>query len=162
MSRLSDNPRIILGTAMRRCATIVALWLATFPLNVSASPTAADSRRLPDAASRTYAQNYKDSALAFCIAKAYAKEPGAADDASSTADGIDHWGSFDQENATGKVPSLVEKYLAREYRSWQGPPAQLNLLKCLDMYHGPELETQVRRFVPHPKRTWRQDHPAKQ
>lgn len=37
----------------------------------------------PDAASRTYAQNYKDAALALCVAKAYASEPAASKDASA-------------------------------------------------------------------------------
>ncbi|WP_371808377.1 T6SS amidase immunity protein Tai4 family protein [Advenella sp. EE-W14] len=46
------------------------------------------SLKLPDAASRTYAQNYKDSALAFCISKAYAQHLEVSHDAISSASAL--------------------------------------------------------------------------
>jgi methionine synthase II (cobalamin-independent) len=113
----------------------------------------------PEVASRSYAQNYKDSALAFCIARAYSSEPKAYQDASATASGIDEFSRYDLENATGEVPKLVDQYLAREYHSFQGPEVKLNLMKCFDMYHSADLEKQVRRFVSKPKRTYNQDYP---
>lgn len=115
---------------------------------------------LPKAAYRTYAQNYKDSALAFCIAKAYESEPKTYTDAIATADGLDNWGSYDIENSTGEIPRLVKSYLIRDYPSFQGPTIKLNLLKCIDLYHSKELEELVKRYVSEPNRTYRQDNPS--
>ncbi|AUP77025.1 hypothetical protein CWS02_23345 [Enterobacter sp. EA-1] len=86
---------------------------------LSFSAVAADAQR-PDAASRTYAQNYKDAALALCVAKAYASEPGASKDAAASASGLDNWSEYDAEKGAGKMGELVDKYLAREYHSHQG------------------------------------------
>ncbi|SCB87848.1 Type VI secretion system (T6SS), amidase immunity protein [Kosakonia oryzendophytica] len=125
---------------------------------LSFSAVAADAQR-PDAASRTYAQNYKDAALALCVAKAYASEPGASKDAAASASGLDNWSEYDAEKGAGKMGELVDKYLAREYHSHQGNDVKLNLMKCIDMYHSAGLEQQVRDYVPHPKRSWMQDNP---
>jgi len=112
----------------------------------------------PDAASRTYAQNYKDAAMALCIAKAYASEPAAGKDASASAGGFDNWSEYDAEKGAGKMGELADRYLAGEYHSHQGSDVKLNLMKCIDMYHSAELAKQVKDFVPHPERSWAQDH----
>ncbi|WP_244140488.1 T6SS amidase immunity protein Tai4 family protein [Burkholderia sp. BCC1047] len=58
------------------------------------------------------------------------------------------------------VERLAEHYLRRDYgnpvEGYAG--AKFALLKCLDLYHGPELDEQVRRYVPH--LDWIGDKPA--
>lgn len=116
---------------------------------------------LPEVASRTYLQNFKDLALSSCIASAYAAEPKAASDAGATAGGLDStWTDYDPEAGAGEMAKLVEKYLARTYNSIQGPGIKLDLLKCLDMYHGKELEQLARRVVLQPARSYRLDQEA--
>jgi hypothetical protein len=119
---------------------------------------------LPEVASRTYAQNYKDLVLASCIAEAYSGEPKAAADAGATAAGLEStWTNYDLEKSSGQISKLVDRYLARKYNSIHGPDIKLDLLKCLDLYHSKELDAQVKRFVLTPGRTYRQDNPpAKQ
>jgi len=125
----------------------------------SSTPSSKPLPAMTDAPSRTYAQNYKDSALAFCIAKAYQAEPRAKADAVATAGGLDTWTSYDLENSTGEIPKLVERYLAREYSSKQGPDTRLDLMKCIDMYHGKELAALVKKYVLQPTHTYNQDNP---
>ncbi|MDF0606603.1 type VI secretion system amidase immunity protein Tai4 [Neisseriaceae bacterium TC5R-5] len=55
------------------------------------------------------------------------------------------------ENSTGDIPRLVEKYLARNYPSQQGPQVKLSLLKCLGLYHSEELANLSKRFVNEPE-----------
>jgi hypothetical protein len=139
-----------------RAGAVIASLLVAVPAIGKSEHTSPEG---PEAASRTYAQNYKDLALAICISKAYESEPKASKDASATASGFDEFSSYDLDNAAGEISRLVEKYLAREYHSIQGPDVKLNLMKCFDMYHSAEMETLVRRFVIYPKRTYNQEHP---
>ena len=112
------------------------------------------------AISRTNAENYKDRALAFCIAESY-KGSKAGDDARISMSVFLEWTYYDSENGDKAVDNLVEKYLKRDYSNpvegYAG--AQFNLLKCIDMYHSKELAEQVRKYVPHPN--WIGDKPAK-
>lgn len=130
---------------------------------LAVNPAVAKSE-LPEVASRSYAQNYKDLALASCIARAYSDEPRATADASATTAGLEStWTNYDLEKGAGEMSKLVDSYLARTYNSIHGPQIRLDLLKCLDMYHSKELQAQVKRFVPTPSRSYKQDYPpAKQ
>ena len=136
-------------------AVLALLVTSTAHADTSSAPQRIE---LPAAASRNYAQNYKDSALAFCIAKAYSSESGAHADAAATADGLDQWSRYDIENSSGEIPKLVERFLKHEYHSIQGPGVKLDLLKCVDMYHSKELAALVKRYVPKPTRSYRQDN----
>lgn len=141
---------------LKPIALIAALLLAGAQYAAAEVPTAS---QLPDVASRTYAQNYKDLALATCVARAYASEPGAAADAAATAAGLEStWTNYDLENANGQLGALVGRYLARPSNSIHGPEIRLDLLKCLDMYHSKELELQVKRLVITPNRSYKQDN----
>jgi hypothetical protein len=112
------------------------------------------------AISRTNAQNYKDRALASCISAAYKGSP-AGEDADITKSAFLEWTDYDDDKGNPATDQLVEKYLRRDYSNpvegYAG--AKFNLLKCLDMYHSPELDEQVRKYVPHPD--WVGDKPAK-
>ncbi|MGO4871011.1 MAG: T6SS amidase immunity protein Tai4 family protein [Roseiarcus sp.] len=114
---------------------------------------------LPEAARRTYRQDDADIALAPCVAQAYASEPRAKDDAIASAGGIDAWSNFDLEGGHDAMASLIAQYLARDYPSYQGPQIRLDLMKCIDMYHGKELAAQVGRFAPAPNRSYENDNP---
>jgi len=111
------------------------------------------------AINRTNAENYKDRALAACIATAY-KGSSAGDDADITTSAFIEWTYYDVDKGNQATDQLVEKYLHRDYTNpLEGyAAAKFNLLKCLDMYHSGELNEQVHRYVPHPD--WVGDKPA--
>ncbi|WP_174995970.1 T6SS amidase immunity protein Tai4 family protein [Pandoraea iniqua] len=112
----------------------------------------------PEVASRTFAQNYKDLALATCIQRAYAESPQVERDAGATAAGLEStWTYYDVENGGLAISKLVDQYLRLEYASIRGPTIRLDLLKCFDMYHSRKLDALVKRYVINPNRTYRQD-----
>jgi hypothetical protein len=117
----------------------------------------------PQAGARTYAQNYKDMVLAECVAAAYGDEPQAAKDAGSSASALADWTYFDMDKDPTASKSLVNRFLARNYFNplveSEVKGVRFDFLKCLDLYHSKELEEQVTKFVVHPGRTYRQDHP---
>lgn len=119
----------------------------------------------PQAGTRTYAQNYKDMVLAECVATAYSNERQASTDSGSSASTLRDWTYYDWEKHPYNdiVPSLVEKYLARDYHNplveSEIKDVRFDFLKCLDLYHSKELDSLVKRVVIQPKRTYRQDNP---
>jgi hypothetical protein len=145
-------------------ASIFAMLLSlTCAVSYAAPPASSPEPKseLPEVASRTYLQNFKDLALSSCITTAYAADPKVAADAGATVAGLDStWTEYDPERGAGEITKLVEKYLARTYNSIQGPSIKLDLLKCLDMYHGKELEQLARRVVLQPARSYRLDQEA--
>ena len=139
---------------------VVALLVALSTGSAIASP---DAKKLdsPEAASRTYAQNYKDMLLARCIARAYHSDPHVLDDASSTASVILEWTYYDAENSPDAIDQLIRRYLSRNYHNplHEYKAVQFDLLKCFDMYHSQELAAQVKRYVTKPNHTYRRDNP---
>jgi hypothetical protein len=100
---------------------------------------------------RNNAINFKDRALAFCIAKAYNDSPAAELDARKTGGIYLNLTYFDLDSNT-KLLALIDKYLRCDYSMpFEGyVDAKFDLLKCFDMYHSPELDALVRKYVPHP------------
>ena len=116
----------------------------------------------PQAGARTYAQNFKDMVLAECVAEAYRREPMATRDAGSSVSALRDWTYYDLEQGPDAIRALVEQYLARNYYNPLAEPEakgiRFDFLKCLDLYHGEELETLTKRLVINPDRTFRQDN----
>lgn len=114
----------------------------------------------PEAGSRTYAQNYKDMVLATCIATAYRSDKDASIDAGSSVSALRDWTVYDLEKAPSEIKSLVHAYLARNYHNPLVDPevtgVRFDLLKCLDLYHSRELDTQTKKLVIDPTHTYRQ------
>ncbi|WP_232427623.1 type VI secretion system amidase immunity protein Tai4 [Burkholderia ubonensis] len=108
---------------------------------------------------RTNAENFKDRALAACLSVAYQGSP-AGQDADITKSAFLEWTYYDEDRGDRAVDQLVKRFLRRDYaNSVEGyAGAAFDLLKCLDLYHSPELDEQVRRYVPHP--AWIGDKPA--
>ncbi|MDR2924627.1 MAG: type VI secretion system amidase immunity protein Tai4 [Azoarcus sp.] len=100
---------------------------------------------------RNNATNFKDRALAFCIAKAYKDTPTVELDARKTGGFYLEKTYFDLD-ADPKMNALIDKYLRYDYRMpIEGfVDAKFDLLKCIDMYHSLELDELVRKYVPHP------------
>ncbi|WP_082887517.1 type VI secretion system amidase immunity protein Tai4 [Bordetella ansorpii] len=126
----------------------------------SAAGTQPQSPRAPE---RTYAQNYKDMVLATCMAKAYQGDRSAAMDAGSSISALRDWTYYDLEKSPDAVNALVDAYLARDYRNplaeSEVKGVRFDMLKCLDLYHGKELDALVKQVVVNPKRTSIQDNP---
>jgi hypothetical protein len=149
--------------ASRCFFTILLIGLAACSANASDTADKTKTGDSPEIGSRTYAQNYRDMLLAWCIARAYEKEPIASRDAASTGSALDEVGNYDIENSTDAIDRLLKRYLNRDYHhpfaEYNG--VQFGLLKCLDMYHSKELDAQVKQYVGKPNRTYQQDDPFK-
>lgn len=111
----------------------------------------------PQAAARTDGQNYKDMVLATCLATAYKNDKDAPADAGSSVSALRDWTYYDLEKSPGAVKALVERYLAQDYRNplveSEVKNVRFDFLKCLDLYHGKELESLVKQVVANPNRT---------
>lgn len=137
----------------------VIFWALTLGAQSSHATDAASS---PQASTRTYAQNYKDMVLAECVATAYRDQPPAARDAGSSASALMDWTYFDLERNPDAGKSLVNRFLARDYRNpiveSEVKGVRFDFLKCLDLYHSKELDAQAKRFVINPKRSYELDN----
>ncbi len=98
--------------------------------------------------------------LTTCLATAYKNDPTASVDAGSSVAALRDWTEYDMDAAPKEIQSLIQRYLARDYRN---PLAEsevagirFDTLKCLDLYHGEELAALTKRLVIHPGRTFRQ------
>ncbi|HGL6715472.1 T6SS amidase immunity protein Tai4 family protein [Burkholderia contaminans] len=117
----------------------------------------------PEAGSRTYFQNFKDMVLAECLATAYKQAPGASIGSSTSA--LRDWTYYDMERAPDVIHALVAKYLARDYRNpvveSEVRDVKFDFLKCIDLYHGKELDVAAKQLVSRPNRTYRTEHSPK-
>lgn len=160
-ARNASQPR---ETSLTTRTSIFAMLLGLTCTVCATAPPASTPEpkpQLPEVASRTYLQNFKDLALSSCIASAYAAEPKAGADAGATAGGLaSTWTDYDPERGAGEINKLIEMYLARTYNSIHGPGIKLDLLKCLDLYHSKDLEQLARRVVQQPARSYRLDQEA--
>lgn len=117
---------------------------------------------------RSYKQSFKDEVLAFCISSAYHAYPEVKEDALYTAAAFHSWSRYELEELLHRVPPLVMAYLDKPYReaeqeterAVEQSPVQppLQLLKCLDLYHSPELEDLANAYVIDPDRSYAEDH----
>jgi|SRR5579872_739998 len=153
------RPRSLIAALFTGIGVILALgFTSTKVTGVKASDS-------PEAAGRTYGQNYKDMVLSLCIATAYQQDASTAADAGSSFGALRDWTHYDLEKSPEEIKRLVDKYLRRDYENPLAEAEHKNikfsLLKCLDMYNSKELEQQMTRFAPQPKRTYRQDYPPK-
>ncbi|RRA10860.1 type VI secretion system amidase immunity protein Tai4 [Burkholderia cepacia] len=119
----------------------------------------------PEAGSRTYFQNFKDMVLAECLATAYKQAPGASKDIGSSTSALRDWTYYDMERAPDVIQALVAKYLARDYRNpvveSEVRDVKFDFLKCIDLYHGKELDVAAKQLVSRPNRTYRTEHSPK-
>ncbi|KVF57365.1 hypothetical protein WJ15_30555 [Burkholderia cepacia] len=119
----------------------------------------------PEAGSRTYFQNFKDMVLAECPATAYKQVPGASKDIGSSVSALRDRTYYDMERAPDVIQALIAKYLARDYRNpvveSEVRDVKFDFLKCIDLYHGKELDVAAKQFVSRPNRTYRTEHSPK-
>ena len=119
----------------------------------------------PEAGSRTYLQNFKDRVLAECLATAYEQEAGVSKDIGSSIGALRDCTCYDMERAPDVIHALVAKYLARDYRNpvveSEVADVKFDFLKCIDLYHGKELDAAAKQLVSRPNRTYRTEHPPK-
>ncbi|AOJ41948.1 hypothetical protein WJ23_28995 [Burkholderia lata] len=119
----------------------------------------------PEAGSRTYIQNFKDMVLADCLATAYKREPGVSKDIGSSTSALRDWTYYDMERAPDVIQALVSKYLARDYRNpiveSEVRDVKFDFLKCIDLYHGKELDAAAKKLVLRPNSTYRTEHSPK-
>ncbi|NTZ82864.1 hypothetical protein FCJ61_07575 [Burkholderia metallica] len=136
--------------------------IALQPAMVVAKDTAQTS---PEAGSRPYIQNFKDMVLADCLATAYKQEAGVSKDIGSSTSALRDWTYYDMERAPDVIHALVAKYLARDYRNpvveSEVRDVKFDFLKCIDLYHGKELDVAAKKLVLRPNRTYRAEHSPK-
>ena len=140
-----------------RLLPVLALLSSTCLAKSESSPS-------PQAATRTHAQNYKDMVLAACVAHAYRDDKGASIDAGSSMSALRDWTAYDMDQGPDAIRSLVDGYLSRDYTNplveSEIKGIRFDFLKCLDLYHGPELDAQARQLVIDPERVDRRDRTA--
>lgn len=133
---------------------------ALHPATVSAKEAA---RTSPEAGSRTYLRNFKDMVLAQCLATAYEQAPAVSKDIGSSTNALRDWTYYDLARAPDVVHALVAKYLARDYRNpvveSEVRNVRFDYLKCMDLYHGNELDAAAKKLVLRPNSTYRAEHP---
>jgi hypothetical protein len=143
----------------------VVLGILMIGACTSVSSASDEIRNSPQAGARTYAQNYRDMVLATCIATAYKGDADVAKDAGSSVSALRDWTYYDFDEASHAIHDLVKDYLARDYHNpvveSEVKGVRFDLLKCLDLYHGDELEGQVKRWVSPADHTYRQDNPPR-
>ncbi|WP_176045332.1 type VI secretion system amidase immunity protein Tai4 [Burkholderia sp. BCC1644] len=136
----------------------VLACVALQPAAVAAKDAAQAS---PESGSRTYLQNFKDMVLAECLATAYKQAPGVSKDIGSSTSALRDWSYYDMERAPDVIHALVAKYLARDYRNpvveSEVSDVRFDFLKCVDLYHGKELDAVAKQLVLHPNRTYRSE-----
>ena len=125
------------------------------------------------APTRSYKQSFKDEVLSFCISSAYQHLEEVKEDALYTAAAFHSWSRYEYDEVMDKISPLVSEYLAKPYRHEQEtdeeieelevapqsqPQPKLSLLKCLDLYHSPELEQLAQEYVIDPERSYDEDH----
>jgi hypothetical protein len=93
---------------MKKANSIMLLYLC------SALATAGTSQVM--AVKRSNSVNYKDIALAACIAEAYKQTP-AEEDAISTRTMFPEWTDYEDEKGNSAINELVDAYLKRDYSS---------------------------------------------
>jgi hypothetical protein len=143
---------------MTRSLLVAALISFTScPLTVSALEVAGE--RGPQAGLRTYKQNFKDMVLATCIAKAYQDEPRTSADVGSSVSALRDWTYYDLESGPDVIGALVNNYLKKDYSNplveAEIKGIEFNFLKCLDLYHGNDLEDVAARLVFDPEQNYR-------
>lgn len=124
---------------------LLAILGLSFLSSVSFSAYSYNNRNMtPDAANRSYTQNYKDMVLATCIANAYHEDKSASFDAGSSVSALQEWTYYDLEKSPLAVRKLIADYLSRDYSNplveHEVKGVKFNLLKCLDVYHSKELQ----------------------
>ncbi|SDW24717.1 Type VI secretion system (T6SS), amidase immunity protein [Pseudomonas syringae] len=103
---------------------------------------------------RTHAENYKDMVLATCIASTYKYSENVGTDAGSSVTALREWANYDWGISPEKPREFVDHYLARDYTTplveSEIKDVRYDLLKCLDLYHSKELDTQTKKAVINP------------
>ncbi|MDO5667152.1 MAG: type VI secretion system amidase immunity protein Tai4 [Alcaligenaceae bacterium] len=143
--------------SVRKCDFFTFFIASALSLLVTITPSHAaneDSITGPRAAERSYAQNFKDMALARCLAKAYEGDASILSDIASSHSALIEWTYFDLENAPEATISLVEEFLSRDYTNplaeAEAPGLRFDFLKCLDLYHSAELDALTQAMVAEP------------
>ncbi|MCA8000002.1 type VI secretion system amidase immunity protein Tai4 [Burkholderia metallica] len=145
------------------------VWIAAALACIVFQPTmvvAKDAAQAwPEAGSRTHLQNFKDMVLADCLATAYKQAPGVNKDIGSSTSALRDWTYYDLERAPDVIQALVAKYLARDYRNpvveSEVRDVKFDFLKCLDLYHGKELDAAAKQLVLRPKGIYRAESSPK-
>jgi len=142
-----------------RLASILSILLS-LPAEASARDVTS-----PQAVKRTYAQNYKDMALATCLNQAYRNNPSVATDVGSSISALRDWTYFDMDRSPDAINSLVSNYLARDYSNplveSEIKGVRFDFLKCMDLYHSKALDDLAKRLVIHPQRKYVQEHSSR-
>ncbi|WP_412527986.1 type VI secretion system amidase immunity protein Tai4 [Burkholderia lata] len=145
------------------------IWIAAALTSIALQPAMGVAKDAapasPEAGSRTYIQNFKDMVLADCLATAYKREPGVSKDIGSSTSALRDWTYYDMERAPDVIQALVSKYLARDYRNpiveSEVRDVKFDFLKCIDLYHGKELDAAAKKLVLRPNSTWLTEHSPK-
>jgi hypothetical protein len=102
----------------------------------------AERRRIYEYSQRTLLKNW---ALSVCLAKV-SKDEWHREDANASAGAYLEFGRQPIE-AYEELRDLASKYAARTYSSSNSAEAELNTMKCIDLFHSEELNALATQWV---------------
>jgi hypothetical protein len=117
---------------------LMALSAALILLAAATNVTAESEKRwLPDAAYRTYGDNFKDIALLACLYE-ITESKSDREDLASSINGIREWTLYEQNEGMVKLEEAIDDARRAHYGSKEGT-ASLDAMKCMDFYHSDKL-----------------------
>jgi hypothetical protein len=129
-----------MDSQLKQIGTILSVIALAFFFSSSAAGT--------ESATQSYSQTVllKNWVLSRCLAKATPSKP-AKDDAQLTASAYLEFGNLPIE-AYDEGESLVDQYLKRHYSGVIN--GNYNTMKCIDLFHGKELDALARKYADAP------------
>lgn len=115
---------------------------------------------------RTYATNFKDSALIGCLQIAYKKINNLDNEDLRNTQRVfwPEWIDYDFDNINKteftiqELKRLSEKYIEETGKLKGEPRSTLYSLGCLNFYHSDDFDKLTKKFIIHPSQTFKKDH----
>ncbi|MFT4171045.1 MAG: T6SS amidase immunity protein Tai4 family protein [Rhodocyclaceae bacterium] len=125
-------------TALKNAVLVAAVM----GLSTTSGGVRAERHEIYEYSQRTLLKNW---ALSVCLAKV-SKDEWHREDANASAGAYLEFGRQPIE-AYEELRDLASKYAARTYSSSNSAEAELNTMKCIDLFHSKELNALARRWV---------------
>ena len=127
-------------TMKKLVLSVLAVPLLAWDCVHASEETLSNGYSLPRTQTYSDKDMLKNWALSRCVA-AIAKDETARDDAYATAGAYFEFAAYSLETY-GKINEIVSRYVRKKYGG--SIPSEFNTMKCIDMYHGKELDELVR------------------
>jgi hypothetical protein len=145
-------------TMKKLVLSVLAVPLLAWDCVHASEETLSNGYSLPRTQTYSDKDMLKNWALSRCIA-AIVKDEAAREDAYATAGAYFEFAEYSLETY-GKLKEIVSKYVSKKYGG--SIPSEFNTMKCIDMYHGKELDELVRTVTERAKARMEAEEKARQ